>query len=363
MADTNISPNMTLPVPVPGEDPGPDWANNYSACMQAIDSHNHSTGQGVPITPDGINVNVDLPMNGNNLTTARSVNFNVQATPLALATDIGCLYVSGKDLYYNDEDGNQVRITTGGNVNAGAGSITGLPSGTASASFAAATFTWRSATNTPANMAVGPLIVGANVANSKTVTISPNVAQPANYAMEFPLALPGATSIMNVDSAGQQGVVAPDNSTFGIAGGTYQVLDGGITNAKLAPANFNTATTGAFVNISSTSFSTIMSCNISSLTGLRPIMIVFTSELQTGTIGFMAPAVDSMIITLEIVRAGSTVLQQTSFKVPTNGAEIIPSWTVIDTTPISGTVGYALRGKVNISNVDFIRCGLYVMEL
>ncbi len=212
MADTVPSPNMNMPVPVVGVDAGPDWANNVNACLSILDSHNHSPGQGVQITPSGININADLPMGNNNLTTARSVRFTSQGSPLATASDIGCIYESGVDLYYNDGVGNQVRITQSGAVTGATGTITGLPSGTASASFAAGTFTFQSATNTPASMAVGPLIIGSASVSPKTTTIASNVSQPANYALTLPLALPAVTSFLSVDNAGNMALVAPTGS-------------------------------------------------------------------------------------------------------------------------------------------------------
>lgn len=50
MSNTTTSPNMSMPVPVVGTDPGPDWANNIDACLSIIDSHDHSFGKGAPIT-------------------------------------------------------------------------------------------------------------------------------------------------------------------------------------------------------------------------------------------------------------------------------------------------------------------------
>lgn len=202
MSNTTISPNMLLPVPIPSVDPGPDWANNIVADMYAIDSHDHTSGKGVPITPDGLNISADLPMNEHNLTEVRSVNFEAQAAPLALAGDLGCIYVSGADLYYNDEAGNQVRITQGGSVTGSSGTITGLPSGTASASYSAGTFTFQSATSTPATMAVGPLVIGRVAASSKTVTLAPNAAQAANFNVTFPPALPAAANYTTLDASG-----------------------------------------------------------------------------------------------------------------------------------------------------------------
>lgn len=212
MANTTTTPNMNLPVPVPGEDPGPDWATNVVADMTIIDAHSHTTGNGVPVPSAGLNINSDLPMNGNNLTTTRSVNFFAQGAPLALATDVGCIYESGVDLWYNDGIGNQVRLTQGGSPAGGAGSITGLPSGTASASFAAGTFTFQGATSTPATMAVGPLVVGAAVASSKTVTIAPSASLANNYSITLPLAPPGATSILSLDPSGNMGYASVSGS-------------------------------------------------------------------------------------------------------------------------------------------------------
>lgn len=202
MTNTTISPYMNLPVPVPGQDPGPDWANNIVADMYGIDSHDHSFGQGVAITPGGLNINADLPMADNNLTTAKSIRFQSQTSPLALPADIGCIYESGVDLYFNDGAGNQVRITQGGSVTGSTGTITGLPSGTASASFAGGTFTFQSATSTPATMALGPLVLGASVASPKTVTLAASAVQPANYNLTFPLAAPAANQVPISDGSG-----------------------------------------------------------------------------------------------------------------------------------------------------------------
>ncbi len=202
MADITISPNMNLPVPVVGVDPGPDWANNVNACLNAIDSHNHTAGQGVPITPAAININTDLPMNGNNLTTVRTVRFSAQGSVPSNPADIGCLAEVGVDLYYIDGNGNQIRMTQSGSPTGATGTITGLPSGTASASFALNTFTFQSATNTPAFLNVGPITIGNNTPGSNGITISPPVSLPASYGLFLPQSLPTTTQLLALDSVG-----------------------------------------------------------------------------------------------------------------------------------------------------------------
>jgi hypothetical protein len=370
MADINVTPNMNLPTPTPGEAPGPDWAESNTACFYAIDSHNHSAGQGVPITPAGIDVNTDLPLNENNLVTARSVNFVAQAAPLALADDIGCLYVSGDDLYYNDEAGNQVRITQGGSVTGATGTITGLPSGTASASFAAATFTFQSATNTPATMAVGPLVVGAAALSPKTVTLAPNVSQPGNYAMTFPLALPASTSIRNCDNTGQEGFVPPDNATFGVNAGAYKVLPGGIgttqianlavTNAKLALTNYLAASFNGVFTTSSTSFVTVTGLSVDlTCLGTRPIMLAFTSRQGSDS---TVSSNNSLQTNFRFLRDGALVTS-TSFAPSSNPWSMIPCWTAFDLTPTAGVVTYLLQVSTNNASVNFTNPQIVVMEL
>src|SRR5271170_7015417 len=106
MANIIITPNMNLPNPVVGTDPGPDYGNNLNASLVLIDQHDHSPGHGVLITPTGLNINVDLPINNNNLTLVRSVRFMAQGAPISLVTDLSCLYSvtesgSNGDLWYN----------------------------------------------------------------------------------------------------------------------------------------------------------------------------------------------------------------------------------------------------------------------
>ncbi len=249
MANTVVSPNMTLPVPVVGTDPGPDWANNINACMSGIDAHDHTTGRGVPITPDGLNINDDLPMGDNNVITARSVRFFAQGAPLALSSDVGCIYESGVDLYYNDGAGNQVRITQSGSVAGATGTITGLPSGTASASYAGATFTFQSATSTPATMNVGPVVIGRVVASSKTVTLAPNAGQASDYSLTFPAALPAATNYMTM---GSTGALSFNSSGVTGTGAVVQATSPTIAGATLTTPTISGATLTSAVLISAT---------------------------------------------------------------------------------------------------------------
>ncbi len=243
MANTTISPNMNLPIPTVSQDPGPDWANNVDACLFAIDSHNHSNGQGVAISPAGMDINAALPFNGNSLISVKSAQFTAQLSPL---TDLDSVYVSGVDLYYTDGSGNHVRITQGGSVTGSTGTITGLPSGTASASYSAGTFTFQSATNTPASMAVGPLVMGAQVANPKTVTISSSASLPANIAFTWPLSLPASDAFLASDNSGNFAFVLPTGTGVVVLSTSPTIATPDISSPAFSGTSTGTIAGGAY---------------------------------------------------------------------------------------------------------------------
>lgn len=256
MATVIITPNMNLPNPVPGVDPGPDYADNLSNSLNIIDQHNHSPGSGVQITTSGINIAADFLINNNNLTTVKSLRFQPQVSALAGVSDIGCLYEAGVDLYYNDGSGNQIRITQSGSVTGATGTITGLPSGTASASYGAGTFVFQSATNTSAVLDFGSAILRNNTAGSKGLTLSPPTAMAADYSIVLPT-LPSSQKIMTLDNLGN--MAAPyliDGTTLTITSNIIQVKNQGIAAAQIANGTITTTQISATAGILQTQLQT-----------------------------------------------------------------------------------------------------------
>lgn len=241
-SQSTTSPNMGMPIPIPGVTPGPAWANNIDSSLLIIDQHNHSPGQGVQISPNGMNINTDLSFNSNNAIMLRTTRYSPQVSILSGASEVGQLYVVGNELYYNDVNGgNKVQITNNGSVNAGAGSISGLPSGTASASFAAGTFTWQAATNTAANMDFASAILRNSTASSKGLTLNPPAAMAADFSLTLP-ALPLATRIVALDSSGNFAAnVTGDGTTIQFASPTISIVNGGVGTNQLANLAVTTA--------------------------------------------------------------------------------------------------------------------------
>lgn len=209
MADTTISTNMFLPIPVVGVDPGPQYATDVNSCLTLIDQHDHSSGYGLQINPSGIDINADLPINSNNLTLVRTLRFISQSSTPALPSDLGSLYEGGVDLFYIDGVGNNIRLTQSGGISGTPGSIANLVS-PASASYLVGSqkFVWQQDTNKAASMDFASMILRNTTTSSHGLTISPPAAMAADISMVLPT-IPSATGIITMDTSGNMSTATP----------------------------------------------------------------------------------------------------------------------------------------------------------
>ena len=123
MALTSTTTYMSLVLPTPGEQLGPTWANNINTALTAIDEHDHSSGKGRSIGVAGIIIDGNLDFKPG--TTAYPVvdtsflSFTNQTTAYAASNALRLYSATANgELYWNDNDGNQVAITAGGVINA-----------------------------------------------------------------------------------------------------------------------------------------------------------------------------------------------------------------------------------------------------
>jgi hypothetical protein len=228
MSDVILSPNMNLPVPIVGLDPGPDWANNINASLGILDQHNHSAGQGVQINPDGLDINADLPINGNNLTLVNTVRFNNLLASLAgTAPNLGVIYEANNELYYNDGVGNVVQVTKAGSVNA---TSSGISSGTATASFVGGVLVVDANVNTPANVQGASFLFGNNISGSNYLTLQPPSAMGSSYSVTLPPPnTTGSLAYLSYDTSNNIGVAG-----LGTISGAY-LEAGTVPQSSLAP--------------------------------------------------------------------------------------------------------------------------------
>lgn len=235
MASTTPSIYMSLPIPGVGNDASPDWAYHVDNCLTIIDSHDHSPGKGTPVTPAGLSINTDLPINGNNLTLIRAVRFNSQSVPIpGVAPDGNCIYVAAGELWYNDQNGAEVQITNNGSVAGTTGSISGLTP-PASASYNSGTFVWQSNSNTPANLDAASIIIRNMTASSNGITLSAPNALAANYTITLPATSPSNNgAFLTLDTSGSSYYTNVDGVTLVNTSNTLKVATGGISPAQIA---------------------------------------------------------------------------------------------------------------------------------
>jgi len=292
MADIIYSANMNLPIPVVGVSTGPNYALSVDACFQTIDGHDHSEGFGVQITPAGLNINSDLSLNDNNLIDVKSVRFEAQSSLPAVNPDLLCFYAIGNDIYFNDGAGNAIRITQSGAVTGATGTITGLPSGTASASYSAGSgkFVFQSASNIGADLDAASVIIREKVSSGKGVTLSAPTALAADYTLVLPSALPAAEYFTTINAAGAIGNPIP--LALGIA--TANIANGAVTKVKQAALGqqLSSSNSGTYSN-STASYTDVTNCTVTITTTGRPVFIA----LVDGAAG--SPSRSSVFVTVD----------------------------------------------------------------
>jgi len=259
---------MFMDLPVVSTTPGPEWSSLLNdALSEVVDSHDHTSGKGVPIPSAGFNIDADLDFQQWSAINLVSSQY-VDQTDALSGTNL-TYFLSG-DLYVIDGSGRSVRITENGAISAASfGGITGLVS-PASASFATDTFTWLYDTGKYALMASGPLLLRRDgETNPNRIKLTPPASLAANYDLTLPGALPGAGAFVTVSSAGQF-AFSPSTSA-------------GITSAMTAAPTTATATTTTFnVDTSNTSFQSVTGASVSITTvNSKPILV----SVQTTTAG------------------------------------------------------------------------------
>ena len=259
MANTT-SPNMGLTIPGIGTEASPTWASDLNASLSVIDSHNHSSGQGVQITPSGLNINSDLAFQSNNATQLRSARFTAQTAVLSGASDVGCLYVVNNELYYNDvTGGHNVQITSNGTVNA---TSSGISSGTASAAFAGGVLAVKASSTSGANV----LMQSAVLTNSNNLTNQLTLQAPtlSSSITETLPAIPASKSFMAIDSSGAMSGYAP--------------IAQGIQRSNLSAVGQQISSSSGSFSTSSATYVAVTNLSVTITTSGRPVMLILQSD-------------------------------------------------------------------------------------
>jgi len=321
---------MNLIAPTIGVNSGLTWETAINANSSIIDGHNHSPGSGALIQPNGMNINSSLTFNNFPATNLQACTFTAQISLVTLLS----VYCIGNDLYYNDGAGNVIQITSGGAVNA---TSSGISSGTATASFTGGVLIVNAASNTPANIQGGSILLGNNSSGSKFLTLAPPAAMASNFGLTLP-SVPGSQSFMSIDTSGN------------IA--AYAAVSGGITGTMIAPttvARSNLVAVGQQISSScgtynvTGSLATVTNLSVTITTSGRPVM-VFTQSASSGVAEYTLNTTGSasLLMQAKILR-GATTVYNTEF-----GASYSTS-----------TSFWSLNGPFNLMQLDTPSAGTY----
>lgn len=364
MAANPVTAFMDITLPVPGQTqafgvaaPGESWMELQNTGLNTIDQHDHTTGKGAPLGSASIAIDADLDFNDNNAIGLRSTRYTALSLGDLGVSDIGCLIVSGVDLYYVDGSGNQIRITSGGGVVGAPGNITGL---TAPAevdySSLSKTYTFLSDTTTAGNIYAGSVAVAEAVPSGKAVTLKAPTSLAANYQVTFPAALPGTTKILRLTSAGAiQDALDVDGSTVTIVsdvlavptGGigaaqlatnsviTVKIADANVTKAKLDAANIGTSASSGTFNTVSATLVDVTNLSVTLTTHGRPVQFIIQGD--GGSDSFFAAV--TATAQYAVIRDGSLLAKYNL----TAGSEIPACLVYMDPAPSAASHTYKLQ--------------------
>lgn len=305
--------NLDLPTVGPGGTAGPQWATKINAALTLLDSHDHTTGKGVKITPAGLNINSDLAIGTSdapkNLTSVKSLRFVSQSAVLASGDDKSCFYVVDGDLYYNNSSGAAIQLTDDSGINlSSVGSIGGDYSTTAGASVTyndtSKLYLFKQTAAITADLAGGSVFIYENVASGKYTKLKVPTGLSSNIDLTLPAALPLSTLPVTLTSAGvlATGQIATaqiadlavttaklDNGAVTAA----KIPDGGITAVKLAGLKYAVSDECAsftYTNSSQSSTPQVVDeLDASIVTTARPVIVELVNTSSGGSVSIGGP--------------------------------------------------------------------------
>lgn len=368
---------MNLTLPTVSVTPGPEYATENNAAFTTIDSHNHTSGQGVQVPTLGININANLSFSTYYATNVGSMRCVNQGSPLGTASDKNCVYFSGGNLYANDSSGNQIQITAGGSVNTAAGNINGMGATTASVTYTVGntTFTFWSNNNVPAALDIGAVVIRETGATSPNgITLQSPAGLAASYSLTLPTAVAGTNNaivmssnagVLSYLSLGSAGAIARVNSagtalSYLSMGSAYQVLQvnsggsdvsyGSVTRNSLASVGQQISSSCETFTTASLVFIDVTNLSVTITTVGRPVIIMLVPK-GTSSVGSYFGVVGTTFneAKIRLTRGGSEIaLWYLQSAAPSGTAQLsVPVGMVNFIDPVAaGTYTYKLQAEV-----------------
>lgn len=313
-------PNLGIVLPTRGAPGSGHWADTTDANYQLLDAHNHQSGKGLPINSAAISVDGDISFGSSwAITNMQRVSF---ASVTALSANNLSLFVSGNELRWRSSSGTNVQLTNGNSLNVSAfvGGIGGDYTSVAAAENyddSAKRYTFKQGGGSLwAKLQSGGLrLVEFSTSETLFVEQLAPAALASSYGVTWPTALPGSTTLVQVDNTGQisfSNTLATDanlvlQGTGDVKHGNYTLTLAAVIGA-LSSGTFTIATDGSVTSTASGAW------NI-------PVPLKQGDRVQSATIaGFGDGAVDVVVDVKYIGKtAGSSTKATTTITNATAG--------------------------------------------
>lgn len=362
MSNPVITPNMGLTEPGIGNTTSPTWAQDLNTDLSIVDGHNHAPGSGVQVNPSGLNINADLPFNGNNLTSLNSEVFKgaVVGTPSVLS-----VFTNGTDLFYKDINGNSIQLTKAGGPNAGTGNIQNLPStpmGGAGISWVNSQSTFQLLADngtSAANIDVGSAIIrypgSYPTPSGNYIELRAPSSLATGFNIVFPATLPGASSFLSIDSSGNLAASIPTSQ--GIA--TGNIANGAVTFPKIQASNYViSGSSGNYTNSSGTH--TVTNFNLTLVTSGRPVEVFIQGD-TSGNYPFLINSTGDVQLNIFNVTTGAICnsLLQSGIRYPPSSFRFFD----VSTVGLSQSFNYVIQVTPTAGTAQVFQCEMVVKEV
>lgn len=361
-------PNTGVITPTLNGDAG-TWDTKLNDALANYDSHDHSIGKGVRITPAAININADLPLNSSwGITAANRITFASVANPAVNKSTFvsdGTGGLVANELYWISNTGTAVRMTNGSALNVAA--FTGGIGGDYAAVGAAVAFddagdryTFKQQSNVWARLASGDVrLFETGTSESIFVGLAAPAALAGSYTITMPLTAPGSTSLVQMDSSG---VLTASNTVANALtlSSALQVNAAVTSTSTVATTGANLTSNGHRVQVKAPAglaadYDVTMpaalpaSTQVMRLSSTGVVTAASASEIRTHNAALIAPSSVGGTRASGLATGGAFINLGTSVGtnwLPLNVSvgEVITSWSVlIQKTSASGTISAQLK--------------------
>lgn len=205
---------MGMQLATPQTTTGPLWAQMINDALEVLDAHDHTSGNGAPISWRSITVDGDVDLDEHRMIGVKNIRPAANtATPAFDSDDFGVIYSVAGELYWRDGQGNSVQITASGGVSGTSGAITNMGTDQAvvysdladAMLFVNNTADYSGMVLITAGMDIYPATADMRTGNRVRIQAD-DVSE--SYVLQLPAETPDALRLVTFDEEGYLGVAA-----------------------------------------------------------------------------------------------------------------------------------------------------------